>query len=156
MAKYIISKDGTIQSTYRGNVKPLAITKCNKGYNRVCLTRRDKQKQSYLVHRLVANKFIPNPDNLPQVNHKDGNKDNNSVENLEWVTAQQNVTHSVQTGLVKRGDSRPNAKLSAKAVRKLRELRNEGYNYYELGKAFNIAYQTAHKVCTGHTYTHIE
>lgn len=156
MAKYIIKQSGVILSTYRGSMKPVAITKCNKGYNRVCLTRKDGQKQSYLVHRLVAKKFIPNPHNLPQVNHKDGDKDNNSVDNLEWVTGQQNVKHSVKTGLIKRGDDRPNAKLSAKAVKELRALREEGYNYYELGRMFNIAYQTAHKVCTRQTYTHID
>ena len=156
MAKYIIKNNGEILSTYRGSDKRLAVTRCLKGYNRVCLTRRDGGKQSYLVHRLVAQTFIPNPMGLPQVNHKDGNKDNNCVSNLEWVTGKQNVQHSVDTGLVKRGVNRPNAKLSVKAVRKMRGLRAEGYNYYELGKMFSVAYQTAHKVCTYQTYTHID
>lgn len=155
MAKYIVTEKGEILSTYRGSYTPKAITRCKKGYNRVSLTRRDGSKQSYLVHRLIAKKFIPNPDNLPQVNHIDGNKDNNCVSNLEWVTGKQNVEHSVQTGLVRRGAERPNAKLTSKAVREMRALKKEGYNYYELGRMFKVAYQTAHKVCTRQTYTHI-
>lgn len=53
----------------------------------------DGKKSQKLVHRLVAMTFIPNPDNLPQVNHKDGNAGNNAVENLEWCTASQNCWH---------------------------------------------------------------
>jgi hypothetical protein len=62
------------------------------GYNRVLLSDKSKRKNKY-VHRLVAETFIPNPDNLPYVNHKDANRKNNSVENLEWCTAQQNMSH---------------------------------------------------------------
>lgn len=58
-------------------------------------------KKMYTVHRLVAETFIPNPLNLPQVNHKDGNKKNNHVNNLEWVTASQNLQHAFKVGLCK-------------------------------------------------------
>ena len=115
----------------------------------------DGKAKTYLVHRVVAQVHLPNPDGKPEVNHKDGNKSNNAVWNLEWVTSQENVNHSVETGLVKRGSERPNSKLSDSEVIELRELRAMGMNYYDLGKRFNIAYQTAHKVCTHQTYTHI-
>jgi hypothetical protein len=54
---------------------------------------------SYKVHREVVKNFIPNPGNLPQVNHKDGDKNNNSVDNLEWVTNQENAHHAIANGL---------------------------------------------------------
>lgn len=65
-----------------------------KGYYAVCLGLGERRKQKHmLVHRLVAEAFIPNPDNLPQINHIDGDKSNNCVENLEWCTCSQNQLH---------------------------------------------------------------
>lgn len=67
----------------------LKMHKCNSGYLKVTLFGKN-----YMVHRLVANAFIPNPDNLPCVNHKDENKTNNCVDNLEWCTHQYNVIYN--------------------------------------------------------------
>lgn len=64
-----------------------------KGYLRIDLKDARGKRKHHKVHRLVANAFIPNYDNKPQVNHKDGNKANNSVTNLEWVTDKENKTH---------------------------------------------------------------
>jgi hypothetical protein len=70
------------------------------GYLR-CQLAKDGKKHNYLVHRLVAMAFISNPDNKPEVNHIDGNKRNNYVTNLEWVTPSENQKHAFSVGLQK-------------------------------------------------------
>jgi hypothetical protein len=70
----------------------------HKGYFRICLRKNGNSKQGN-VSRLVAIAFVPNPENKPQVNHIDGNKLNDRVDNLEWVTARENIIHGYKNGL---------------------------------------------------------
>jgi len=65
------------------------------GYKRIKLWKQMISKH-YRIHRLVATAFIPNPEDKPQVNHKDGDKTNNNISNLEWVTNQENITHRIE------------------------------------------------------------
>lgn len=85
------------------------------GYCTVHLKKEGKSQQIQ-VHRLVAIAFIPNINNLPQVNHIDGNKANNRVENLEWVTAKQNMQHAIKTGLLSTEICKENGKQSTKII----------------------------------------
>lgn len=98
IGKYQVSNLGKVRSLPRnGTVRYKRILKIQtdrKGYNYVSF-----HKKKFKVHRLVAEAFIPNPENKPQVNHIDGNKINNCVNNLEWATAQENIQHSLKTGL---------------------------------------------------------
>jgi len=87
------------------------------GYYWSGLIDTDKNKKTWLTHRLVAVHFVPNIDNKPQVNHKNGIKTDNRAENLEWVTPLENTRHSNQTGLVNiRGERNPSSKLTKKQV----------------------------------------
>lgn len=105
--KDIEGYEGLYQVSTLGRVKSLARERVSKDkilkssgvrYKLVCLYKSGIVKY-VKVHRLVANAFISNPENKPQVNHKDGNKFNNSVSNLEWATSKENCIHAVQTGL---------------------------------------------------------
>ena len=69
----------------------------NSGYHEVCLRNKNKEKKHHRIHRLVAEAFIPNPNNLPIINHKDKNKINNNVRNLEWCTYKYNNNYKKTT-----------------------------------------------------------
>lgn len=94
---YKISTDGVVTSYKYRRVKILKPGKVN-GYLDVVLTKDYIQKHHY-VHRLVAQAFICNSENKPQVNHKDGNKLNNNYTNLEWSTRVENMQHAITTGI---------------------------------------------------------
>lgn len=83
----------------------------NKGYSCINLYKEGKCYK-YQIHRLLAISFIPNPDNLPVINHKDGNPLNNALDNLEWCTQSQNLKHAWATGLFK--NRNPNASVKRK------------------------------------------
>lgn len=101
---YQVSDSGRVKSLgNKSNHKKDIIMKQTlnyKGYLQLCL-RKNNKGYHFMVHRLVAQAFIPNPDDLPQVNHKDGNKQNNKVENLEWCTNSYNQLHANKMGLNK-------------------------------------------------------
>lgn len=101
-SKYLITERGKVISTaYKGAVgchRELKDSPDNDGYRIITLNHKGK-KYTRKIHRLVAEAFIPNPDDLPQVNHIDGNKCNNSVENLEWVDCVSNIHHAMDHNL---------------------------------------------------------
>ncbi len=104
--RYDISNDGKIRSWYYGKKRlsePRVLkTKVDRyGYEVVSL-HQGKRKKSYMVHRLVAQAFLPNPHTLPQINHKNGVKTDNTVKNLEWCTVAFNIQHAFQKKLIRK------------------------------------------------------
>lgn len=93
---YSISSEGRVRNDETNKMKSMDAT--SDGYHKVDLYSNGK-RTSVRVHRLVAEAFIPNPNKLPQINHIDGNKENNNVKNLEWVNNSQNMIHAYRTGL---------------------------------------------------------
>lgn len=91
-SKYQVSNLGHVRSLQYGKVKQLSLCKNSDGYLVVSLWDKMKRKQ-YLVHRLVAEAFIPNPNNYPQINHINEDKTDNSVANLEWCDCKYNVNY---------------------------------------------------------------
>lgn len=110
-----------------------------KGYPEVRF--RKKGTHTRLVHRLVANAFIPNIYNKPQVNHIDGNKLNNSANNLEWSTNSENQKHAYKLGLQpsKAGENNSKSKITDKDVTLLKELYNSGKSIFEVSNETGVS-----------------
>jgi hypothetical protein len=106
---YFVSNTGKVKSC-RGN-KEIELSPREEWNGRLYVNLyRDKKMKSIKIHRLVAEAFIPNPDNLPQINHKDENPKNNKATNLEWCTAKYNLTYN---GLLKRQHALQKRKIGA-------------------------------------------
>jgi len=96
---YQISNTGKVRHIKETILKPE--NRPIKKNSKYCQSRVTIKGKKYAVHRLVAQAFIPNPNNLPQVNHIDGNPQNNEINNLEWCSPKENVRHAIKTGLRK-------------------------------------------------------
>ena len=154
---YKISTRGRIKSFHKGTVRIMNLQVTKDGYLRVEL-HGDGKKRRTQVHILVAETFIPNPEGKPQVNHIDGNKSNNCVENLEWVTASENIRHSVRTGLQRSGCDRPGATLTAEQVRYLRKKYKPHDNQFGLNafaERFGVSSTTIQKALSGKRYRNV-
>lgn len=122
-----------------GKVKELKPALDKKGYLRTALVIDGKSK-TIKVHRIIALTFIPNPENKPQVNHGDGVKTNNRVDNLFWATNAENVQHAYDTGLLvsKSGDAFHRTKHSDELILKMKKEYDAGASKRSLAKKYNV------------------
>lgn len=136
---YFITDTGQIWSDYIQDYRRFKLTK--DGYYQVCLSKDGKQYYRY-VHRLVAEAFIPNPNNLPQVNHKDENPQNNEVSNLEWCNSEYNINYGTRNKRV--------GKAQGKKVLCI-ETNTTYYSSYEAERQTKISSGSIRNVCLGRT-----
>jgi hypothetical protein len=129
---YLVNAKGQVYSKISNKI--LKASKCNTGYLSIGIHYLGKCYKSVKIHRLVAETFIPNPDpeNKTQVNHKDGNKTNNCVENLEWVTHKENSDHAWATGLT------DNSKYPESLILKIIDLLLKGYTPSDISKRLKV------------------
>ena len=155
----IKSLDKIVNSKYNSKAikkgKLMQTNSLRKGYKYIELYDLETNHKKFSIHRLIAIHFIPNPNNYPMINHKDGNTLNNSIDNLEWCTASQNSKHAVDTGLMimKKGEECTQSILSELDVRKIYSLKyNGGMNAKEISKLYNVSHSTICDIFQGRTW----
>ena len=152
--RYMVSSYGYIVAfTRRHHNKRLVSSLGPTGYLFVRLTREDGTKKNFILHTLIAKLFIDNPEKKPQVNHKDLNRLNNHVGNLEWATALENMRHAVVERR-KRGIKRKNkSDVLYEDALEIRRLRQEKkLTYRELAEIFKLNINTIYKIVKGITH----
>ncbi|PAK29612.1 HNH endonuclease [Bacillus velezensis] len=126
------------------------------GYLKVVLFR-NKVRFERNVHRLVALHFIPNPKNLPMVNHIDGNKANADIKNLEWVTPKENAQHASRTGLLRKGARHPASKITEEQAREILSDYRSGLSLNEVRIKHSYASKSiVDKICCRQRWNHLD
>lgn len=169
--KDIVGYEGHYQVSTLGNVRSLSRylphkntqrfyagkilkQKNHKGYRSVHL--RSPIESWTSVHRLLALAFILNPENKPTVNHKDGIKSNNILDNLEWATDSEQMLHAISTGLynppdlrpyVLKGENNKQAKIKNKDIPEIKKLREQGKTYKVIAELFNVGISQIFRIC---------
>jgi len=161
---YVISSSGYVRNTKTGRI--LKPGKTGGGYFAVNLFNRGVREGSVKIHRLVAEYYLQKVEGKKCVNHKDGNKENNNVENLEWCTYSENTKHAYDTGLLKpchklrgvpkyhlRGSLSQNAKINENDVLK---IRSSNLQRSELAKQYNLSWTSINAIIKRKSWAHIK
>ena len=150
---YGISKSGDVFTGFHNKVLKQHLNKYGRPF--VILTNAGKRK-TIEIHRLVALRFIPNPNNYTDVNHIDGNKKNNDTTNLEWCTRSYNLKHAYDTGLKisLKGEDSGRSKLTEKDVLSIRSECNNS-TYKELANKYEVSISNIYFIISGKSWKHI-
>lgn len=158
---YIVADDGTVYRYWRNRKQwqRQSPRKHTNGYMRGVIYGKDRY-----IHRLVAELFVSNPNGYKEVNHKDGDKTNNHVDNLEWCTRAQNCKHTFQTGLreyrelseMGKKGGRGNRLFTDTQVIDIRRLRANGMKVKDIANFYGVPRQTIQNVTLGYNYTDAE
>lgn len=154
---YYFDEDLNIISRKSGKSKVLSSRKNKRGYMIISLMP-EKKVITRRVHRLIAQTFINNPKNLPQVNHKNGIKHDNRIENLEWVTSSENIKHAYDNGLKisRKGETVNTSRLTINDVLKIRDLLKEGLSMARIGKTYGVCPSAIFDIKHRITWKHVE
>lgn len=159
---YKISNKGRVKSLYRLVESPIrgmvprysnVLKQHINPYGYLCTQlHKNGKHQNFRIHRLIALAFIPNPENKETINHKDGNKLNNEISNLEWATRAENTRHAWKNGLTKAvlGEKNGACKFSDATIKKIREyVSRTNKTYKECGMMFGVSESYVGAIITG-------
>lgn len=149
---YFISSCGKFFSIKSGYLKQIKTQKNPDGYLKAVLCL-DGERKDTSAHRLVASAWLDKPEGKTQVNHKDGDKENNRASNLEWVTIQENNHHAVNVLGVRRGEKNYHAKLTDDQVR---AIRKDKRTLHAIAADHYVYFSTIHKIKTRESWRHVK
>ena len=149
---YEVNRIGEVRSFKRNKPRILKPRANRYGYLKVNLSKNGKMK-TIEVHRLVAEAFIMNPEDKPQVNHIDGNKLNNHVSNLEWATRSENIRHAYDNGLCRGKGGK--LLLVPSQVHRICKLLQDGLSSRKVANALNVGLSAVKHIRCGRRWTHI-
>ena len=154
LENFEISKSGVIRNCNTLKIKSQYIS--STGYYMISVSKNNKSK-SYRVHRLLAETFIPKNNEFQIfVNHIDGNKLNNCLENLEWCTHLENMQHAFKNGLANNSNEKNGmSKLTSKDVAIIKTMLKNGISQYKIAKKFNVSRSAILKIKLGKTWSNI-
>ena len=148
---YFITEEGLLFNKYKKKLSPVDN---GRGYLIVNINIKGKRKCK-AIHRIVAEAFIPNPENLPEVNHIDGDRYNNTVSNLEWITHGNNIRHSYKLqNRTATGSSNANCKTEETIVKEICEYLSKGFKASEV-RDFGYSYSLVRKIKSKQNWHHI-
>lgn len=170
--KYEACKEGFIRThnwKNTGQTRIMKPAKDNGGYLRTVLIRDDGKYHTVKIHRIIAKTFIDNPERKATVNHKDFNKQNNNVNNLEWMTNKENTQHAIdngkfyfmtyeqqQSGAIMRGELNGHSLLNEKKVKEIREkFKPRIYTRAMLSKEYGVTENCIKDVVNGKSWKHL-
>lgn len=153
--EYFVTEEGNV---FR-NEKQLKPSKDTGGYLGVNVSKNGIVKR-FMIHRMVGECYLDNVNNLPEINHEDGNKSNNRYSNLKWTTSSDNKKHAYNNGLMMapKGEKSKVSKLKNEDVIYIREKykpRDKQYNKEKLSTMFNISQRTINDIISNKTWKHI-
>lgn len=148
--EYMISNDGKLSSLRMCRL--MSPAPGSDGYIATVISHNGI-RYNVSIHRLVAETFIPNPNNLPQVNHKNGNKNINCDWNLEWVSQHDNIIHAIETGL--RDNYLPEKRYSKKDIHKVCKLLEEGLSVKHVSDKTGVSKRVIRSIKRGKAWKHI-
>lgn len=147
---FLVSNTGKVKGP-KGILKTQVST---RGYEK-CTISKDGKRQYFLVHRLVAQAFLPNTNNKPEVNHLDGDKLNNHVSNLEWVTRSENELHRARVLGKGLGTLNGNSKFNPEDIIETRILHMSGMDCAAISRIKGISKSQTHRIINGKHWSHL-
>jgi len=158
---YHISNKGVVISDYRevegrNGVLTGKIKATRRGRYETITLYRDGVGTGFLIHRLVAMTFLPNPFFKKEINHIDGDRFNNRLDNLEWVTRKENSIHSTHVLKKNRGENNSRSKLNEHDVIQIKLMLLAGHKQTEIGHLFNVTNHAIHRIAHGYNWSWLD